>query len=151
MMRRKMSKLAVLALVILILSSAAFAFAGSVTVPTTRMDEKVFAITVSDLVPAECNSIRSVITAIVICSGGACSGTNELILGTAGDDDIDGKNGSDCIVGGDGNDPLNGGNGDDVLVGGNGDDILNGGPKKDYDICYGSSGANTFIECDLTP
>lgn len=153
MMRRKMSKLLLLALVILIFYSMAFAFAGNVAVPPSRVDEELFTVTVSDLVPDECSSLRSVITAVIVCSGGNCNGSsaNELILGTAGNDAIDGKNGFDCIVGGDGDDNLNGGNDDDVLIGGNGNDTLDGGRDKDTDICYGGSGANTFNECDLTP
>lgn len=150
---RNVSKLSLLALTVLIVSSIVFAFAGSVTVPPSRLDEQSFAITVSDLIPAECSSISSSITAVVVCSGGNCAGSiaSELILGTAGDDMIDGKNGLDCVVGGDGNDQLNGGNDDDVLIGGSGDDTLDGGPKKDMDICYGGSGSNTYIECDTMP
>lgn len=153
MIHRNLPRLSLAALVFLILSSIVFAFAGSVTVPESRLDEQSFAITVSDLLPSECSSISSVVTAIVVCNAGSCAGTNasELILGTAGDDLIDGKNGQDCILGGDGNDRLNGGNDNDVLLGGNGDDQLDGGPKKDTDVCYGGSGTNTFTECDLTP
>lgn len=153
MIHRNMSKMALVALVVLIFSSAVFAFAGSVSVPASRLDEQSLPVTVSDLVPAECSSISSVITAVVVCSGGSCVGSNanELVLGTAGDDLIDGKNGQDCIVGGNGNDKLNGGNDSDVLIGGNGNDDLDGGPKKDTDVCYGGSGANTFTECDLIP
>lgn len=153
MIQRNLSRFSLLALVILILSSLAFAFAGSIAVPASRLDEQLFTITVGDLTPAECDSISSTLTAIVVCSGGNCDGSNanELILGTAGDDIIDGKNGLDCIVGGDGNDKMSGGHDDDVLVGGNGDDDLNGGPKKDTDVCYGGSGANLFNDCDLTP
>jgi RTX calcium-binding nonapeptide repeat (4 copies) len=153
MTRRIMPKLLLVMLCALILSSLAFAFAGSVTVPASRVDEELITITISSLVPDECDSLRGVITKVHICSGGACMATNanELILGTAGIDEIDGKNGMDCIVGGGGNDNLNGGNDDDILIGNDGDDVLEGGPKKDNDICYGGSGANSFIECDLTP
>lgn len=153
MIHRNVSKLSVVALVLLILSSIGIAFAGSVTVPDSRLDEQSFAIAVSDLIPVECSNISSLVTVIVVCNGGNCDGSNanELILGTAGDDSIDGKNGFDCIVGGDGNDQLSGGNDDDVLIGGNGDDALDGGPKKDTDVCYGGAGTNIFSECDLTP
>lgn len=153
MIRRIIPRLLLAMLSILVLSSLAFAFAGSVTVPASRVDEELITITVSDLVPAECNSLRGVLTRVHVCSGGSCSGTNadELILGTAGIDEIDGKNGMDCIVGGGGNDNLNGGNDADILVGNDGDDILDGGPKKDDDVCYGGAGANSFLECDLTP
>lgn len=153
MIRRNLSKFFLIALVVLILSSVAFASAGSIAVPASRLDQQLFTITVSDLAPAECDSISTALTAIIVCSAGNCDGSNanELILGTSGDDIIDGKNGLDCIVGGAGNDKMNGGNDDDVLVGGNGNDDLDGGPKKDNDICYGGSGTNLFNECDLTP
>jgi Ca2+-binding RTX toxin-like protein len=153
MIRRHLLTFSLWALILLIVSSAAFAFAGSIAVPASRLDQQWFNITVSDLAPAECDSISSAITAIIVCNGGNCDGTiaNELILGTAGVDTIDGKNGLDCIVGGDGNDQINGGNDDDVLIGGNGNDDLNGGPRKDNDICYDGSGANVFNECDLMP
>lgn len=137
----------------LILFSVIFAIAANNSVPITHLTDQSSAITPDQLAPSECNGIRGTLTMLVVCSGGSCSGSNanELILGTAGYDEIDGKNGNDCIVGGGGNDNLNGGNDDDVMLGGEGDDTLDGGRKKDMDICYGNSGTNAFIECDLTP
>jgi Ca2+-binding RTX toxin-like protein len=153
MIRRNIPKIAVVAFVMLIVFSVVFAFAANIVVPSSRLTDQTRAITLSDLVPAECDSIRSVLTTVHVCSGGNCmaSNANELILGTAGDDQIDGKNGLDCIVGGGGDDSLNGGNDDDILIGNDGNDTLDGGPKKDNDICYGGTGANTFVGCDLTP
>jgi len=148
---RNIRRLVLAVFVVLIIVSAASAFAAGISnIPIIRLFKTSRAITVSDLAPAECDSIRHLLTDYRACTGGNCDGTtaNELILGTAGRDLIDGKNGADCIVGGDGNDKLNGGNDDDVLIGGDGDDELDGGQKNDVDACYGGSGSNTFGECD---
>jgi Ca2+-binding RTX toxin-like protein len=123
-------------------------------VPVTHMVDQNTLITISELAPPECDSIRYVLEDIVDCSGsvGICSSNgnrNELILGTSGNDIIDGGNGDDCIVGGGGNDQLYGDNGNDVLIGGPGNDILDGGKRnKDTDICIDSPGS-TFIECEI--
>lgn len=153
MMHRSMSKLAMSVLIVLVISSISFAFAANIVVPSTRLTDQRLVVAIHDLAPAECSSISSLLTAVVVCTGGSCSGSTaaELILGTAGDDQIDGKNGSDCILGGSGNDSLNGGNDDDVLIGNDGDDVLDAGPKKDTDVCYGGTGSNSFVECDVTP
>lgn len=108
-------------------------------------------IPVTFLAPPECNSIKAGLGAVVVCSGGDCSGSNvnELILGIAGNDVIGGKNGDDCIVGGSGDDVLNGDNDNDVLVGGLGSDILDGGIRpKDTDACVDGPGT-TFIDCEI--
>ena len=153
MIRKNILRLAFIMFASLILVSVVSAFAANNVVPATHLTEQSRAITASELAPSECNSIRSTLTAIRVCVGGSCNGSNanELILGTAGYDEIDGKNGNDCIIGGDGDDNLNGGNDDDVILGAGGNDTLDGGPKKDTDICYGGPGTNTFIECDQTP
>lgn len=76
---------------------------------------------------------------------------NDVICGLAGDDTINGGNGNDVIYGGAGNDTLDGGNGDDtiyagdsgsVLIGGNGNDTLTGGSGND--TIYGDNGNDTI-------
>jgi Ca2+-binding RTX toxin-like protein len=153
MIYRSIPRLVFIVLGLLVLLSMAFAFAANIVVPPTRLTDQARAVTASELAPAECDSIRSLLTTVVVCTGGNCNGSNasELIVGTTGNDDISGKNGNDCIVGGGGDDILNGGNHDDVLVGADGNDTLDGGRPTDTDTCYGGAGANTFIECDLTP
>lgn len=151
MIHRNIRRLVLAALLVLIILSGALAFAAGITnMPATHLLQATQIITVSDLAPAECDSISHLLTAYLVCDGGNCDGTpaNELILGTSGVDVIDGKNGVDCIVGGDDNDRLNGGNDDDILIGGNGNDELDGGQKKDLDVCHGGAGSNTFNECD---
>jgi predicted extracellular nuclease len=56
---------------------------------------------------------------------------NDTILAGAGADIVEGANGADTLVGGDGNDLLFGGNGGDTLVGGPGSDVMHGGHAAD--------------------
>ena len=143
-------------LLALIVASVATALAAANTVPVTRLMDQSSGVFASELVPPECDSIRYVLEAIVVCSGGNCSSngnTNELILGTSGNDVIDGGNGDDCIVGGGGDDYLYGGNGNDVLVGGPGSDFLYGdGKNKETDICIDDLSTTHFDEsCEYPP
>ncbi len=86
-----------------------------------------------------------------------CFGVPATIVGTAGNDIINGTAGNDVIVGGDGNDTINGlgGNdricgdaGNDTINGGNGDELVLGGPGADVingdagnDVLVGNAGA----------
>jgi uncharacterized repeat protein (TIGR01451 family)/CSLREA domain-containing protein len=85
------------------------------------------------------------------------NGTNgpDVVHGLSGNDTINGLNGDDIICGGDGNDALNGGNGNDQLFGeagndtingNNGDDALDGG--ADTDTCNGGNGVDTTANCE---
>ncbi|MDA1090850.1 MAG: FecR domain-containing protein, partial [Proteobacteria bacterium] len=67
----------------------------------------------------------------------------EFIDGGAGNDHIRGGGGADVIVGGEGNDYVEGGEGADDIFGGTGDDTLKGG--KGSDEVYGGEG-NDYIE-----
>lgn len=69
---------------------------------------------------------------------GLPSNRDDVLLGTKGNDTIDGLGGDDVIDGGKGNDVLLGRNGKDTLIGGRGNDNLNGG--KDDDILRGDQG-----------
>ncbi|HYD11759.1 MAG TPA: Ig-like domain-containing protein, partial [Allosphingosinicella sp.] len=64
---------------------------------------------------------------------GALVGTsgNDLINGLAGDDELFGANGNDTINGGDDDDFLSGGNGNDIMSGDDGRDFLDGGANDD--------------------
>src|SRR4051794_10335267 len=57
---------------------------------------------------------------------------HDVICGLGGDDVIDGGGGGDVIDGGGGNDLINGGDGADLLYGGAGNDTLRGGTGNDY-------------------
>jgi hypothetical protein len=62
---------------------------------------------------------------------------DDLLIGDAKDNLLDGGPGNDILIGGDGHDTLNGGPGRDLLIGGLGADVLNGG--TDEDILIGDS------------
>ena len=70
-------------------------------------------------------------------------GGNDLLFGLAGRDDLAGGGGSDELVGFSGIDKLRGGFGVDVLDGGNGRDNLRGG--RDDDLLTGGGGVDFFI------
>ncbi len=56
----------------------------------------------------------------------AASVANDLLIGTAGADDMRGSWGDDRLSGDGGSDEMSGGHGDDLLSGGGGDDLLTG-------------------------
>ena len=132
MSTRLLSRLTVLALVVLVLASVLTAVAAANFVPVTRADDQnLGARTANQLKPPQCTMA---LTNIVRCTGtGICQGTggNDLILGTAGSDTgpngrIVGGNGDDCILGGAGDDDLRGqGGNNDVCIGGPGNDTFN--------------------------
>ncbi|MCP4859521.1 MAG: PKD domain-containing protein [Fuerstiella sp.] len=65
-------------------------------------------------------------------SGGAADAeVLQVVLGGAGNDDIEGGRGNDILFGGSGRDKLFGGNGADIMVGGDGRDKLKGGRGND--------------------
>ncbi len=82
----------------------------------------------------------------------ALLGGDDLMLGSAKADRMNGGNGHDLLHGGAGNDAMNGGNGNDrlygeagndVLVGSNGDDLLDGGAGANR--LTGGAGADSFV------
>jgi RHS repeat-associated protein len=64
-----------------------------------------------------------------------------IIVGTDGDDVIDGTNKADCIVGGRGNDRIQGGNSDDVIFAGEGKDEVFG--DNGADLIFAGAGDDT--------
>ena len=70
---------------------------------------------------------------------------NDNISGYAGSDSLLGKQGNDYLYGGDGNDLIDGGEGIDRLYGDAGNDTLKGGPGYSDDTLQGGSGADTYI------
>lgn len=68
----------------------------------------------------------------------------DVIMGLGGDDVIRGLNGDDVLCGGAGQDVVEGGNGGDVLLGGFGDDVLDGG--RGDDVLVGGPGTDTLLQ-----
>lgn len=75
------------------------------------------------------------------CPGYAGDPRNQII-GTAGNDVLDGTSGPDIICGLDGNDTLNGAGDNDLVIGGDGRDSLNGG--NGVDTISGDAGDDSF-------
>ena len=80
-----------------------------------------------------------------------CNGLVPTIVGTPGNDVLDGGNGADVIMGLGGNDVIRGGNGNDVVCGGAGNDRLEGGNGTDVllggfgdDRLSGGNGTDTL-------
>jgi hypothetical protein len=69
-----------------------------------------------------------------------------LVVGTAGNDTLNGTSGNDLLLGLDGNDTLNGLGGNDVLIGGAGTDTLNGGLGNDTYVFGLADGNDTINE-----
>ena len=124
-------------LIALITVNAASAFAAANSVPASRLDDDSFSITANDLKPAECAALN--LTSIVVAGNGTAG--NDLILGTAGNDNLRGSDGDDCIVGGGGDDSLDGQKDNDILLGQDGNDSLRG--SQDTDICDGGAGTDS--------
>jgi Ca2+-binding RTX toxin-like protein len=93
----------------LVVLGAVTALAAANAVPATRIGQSDHPVLLQQLVPGQCAGIAGSLSNLVVDSG-SFDGTNagDLILGSAGPDDIQGRQGNDCIVGGDGNDVLNG-------------------------------------------
>jgi Ca2+-binding RTX toxin-like protein len=66
-----------------------------------------------------------------------------ILIGTNGNDTLNGSAGNDTLIGGGGDDTLNGGDGNDILIGGAGDDRVTGG--KGTDTAFLGAGNDTFI------
>jgi subtilisin-like proprotein convertase family protein len=73
-------------------------------------------------------------------------GGADLLCGGSGNDIVRGGGDADFVKGGSGNDFIKGGGDRDVLLGNKGDDVINGG--KDDDTCIDDDGSNTFANCE---
>lgn len=105
-----------------------------VTIPETAVVGAVdlLDITVTSRTDAQSSdSFQSKTTALGELATLTCAGRNPTIVGTNGDDVINGTPGPDVIAGLNGNDIINGAGGDDIICGGNGSDVLDGGTGDD--------------------
>jgi hypothetical protein len=86
------------------------AFTASNAVPATKIGAYTHTIAPSDLEPAECKA--NGITVTSIASGTSSATSNQLVLGTSGNDFMYDSHGSACLVGGAGRDTFWGQTGD---------------------------------------
>lgn len=97
-------------------------------------------------IPDECSLIADQIENVIIGTTGDdnLDGTSksDLIFGMGGNDKIDGGGGNDCIVALDGDDHVEGGSGSDVIILGNGNNFADGGSGDD--TIYAGSGNDTI-------
>lgn len=86
--------------------------------------------------PEECKDKQIENTIVGTAGDDLLEGTNknDLIWGLAGNDIIRSGEGSDCIVGGDGDDTIEAAAGDDVILGENGNDSINSGEGDDLSL-----------------
>lgn len=68
---------------------------------------------------------------------------DDYIQGLNGNDDIDGKDGNDCLIGGKGKDDIHGGHGDDYIEGNEGKDKLSG--SNGNDTIFGGPGDDKIM------
>ena len=115
-MRRPLARALLLAGAVASLAGGALTAANAV--PVTRLDAFGAVVNANALKPVACAALNLQTVQV----GGGGSGGSALILGTAGNDNLNGGSGSDCIVGGPGNDVLRGNSGQDVCIGGPGVD-----------------------------
>ncbi|HEY6537306.1 MAG TPA: calcium-binding protein [Candidatus Nitrosocosmicus sp.] len=97
---------------------------------------KVISFTTSNSRPVQLAQIKSTIfTELSKC---IISGACRPLMGSEGDDRIQGGNGSNVIIGLEGNDIIRGGTGDNVIIGGPGDNQLYGGSGNNIIVSSGS-------------
>lgn len=161
MFKKKVITLLSMFLGVLILLAVSYALTAGNTIQTSAQGELDEPVDANQLAPPECAGLN--LTTIIVGTNG--TNANDLILGSAGDDNLGGRRGTDCIVGGDGDDTLRGLRGGDVLVGGGGNDTLRGGQNGDTiyggdgddvinggngtDECFGGGGTDTFTRCEI--
>jgi len=92
--------------------------------------------------PAETLFCNGLPVTVNLADGDVATNGPDVILGTDGDDVINGLDGPDVICGGGGDDSINAGSGADIVMGGSGNDSINAGPGRD--IVLGQSG-NDFV------
>ena len=77
---------------------------------------------------------------------GRDGGNGDIVIGSNGDNHLDGRGGNDSLLGGGGDDTLLGGIGFDTLKGGGGHDLIQGGENSD--ILLGGGGNDTIFGGD---
>jgi Ca2+-binding RTX toxin-like protein len=103
------------------------ALAATNSVPATKAGRSTRAIGANDLKPPQCSAL--ILTAIALGTGGDA---NELVVGTAAGETVQGNKGDDCVLGGGGNDTVRGDQQTDVCIGGPGTDSFHASCEAQY-------------------
>jgi Ca2+-binding RTX toxin-like protein len=121
-MRRRNTRLLLLLLLSVALALAAVtAFTASNVVAGSSAGVASSGVSADALKPPECAALSLTEVRGPVSGGG---NANALIIGTPGNDSINGNGGDDCLLGGAGDDFLRGNGGNDVCVGGPGLDTF---------------------------
>ena len=91
-------------------------------------------------VPPVVPTCNGEVVTVDIAAGQVPTTGPDVILGTTGDDIINGLAGNDIICGLTGDDVLNGGSGSDQILAGGGNDVVNGG--RGADLIFGGNGVD---------
>ncbi len=145
--RRKGNRLGCIVTIVLaflFIASVGTSLSAANTVNESGLSDQIIGYSVSYFKPPECSALA--LTNLVITANGTAA--NDLILGNANGNSMDGGLGNDCILGGAGDDNLLGNTGNDILLGGAGNDTLDGGAGTD--TCYSGGGTETYISCETT-
>jgi Ca2+-binding RTX toxin-like protein len=118
---RRRRRAGLLALPLALAAVAATAFTASNIVAGSRAGITPSGASANDLKPVECAALNLTEVRGPVPGG---SNANALIIGTAGNDSINGNGGDDCLLGGAGDDVLRGNGGNDVCIGGPGVDTF---------------------------
>jgi Ca2+-binding RTX toxin-like protein len=119
-MRRRKARL-LLVLPVALALAAATAFTATNVVAGSKAGVASSGVSANALKPPECAALDLTEVRGPVSGG---SNASALIIGTSGNDSINGNGGDDCILGGAGDDVLRGNGGNDVCVGGPGLDTF---------------------------
>ena len=89
--------------------------------------------------PWQCTDATSCLALCNHFCGSAFSFTGTVVIGTPGNDNLQGGPGNDCIVGNNGNDTITGNQGDDCIITGSGNDVVTGAAGNDRLVDFGGS------------
>jgi len=123
MVRKPILHFLFLAILILTVGSVVSAFAAGMGIADANAGKQSLTVTAEDIKPTACASLS---LTNIISGYGTLTGTtgNDLMIGSAAADVIDGLGGNDCILGGGGSDSLTGNEGSDICLGGGETDIF---------------------------
>lgn len=94
-------------------------------VPASKASASSHPVTANQLAPTQCKN-QGLTNVVVGTNASGSANVSDLVLGTAGGDNLAGGGGNtfDCLVGGNGADRMNAGGGNDWCIGGGGVDVF---------------------------